>query len=177
LLGFAGVRAGVPPVVLRWSLYTIYSTCLPPYNVVRPGASSHCERRPRHLRLCVCRLCCACMLPAFPSDVRGMRECVLDFQRGLRGVCGALSHDCTRVPRGMRCASRAHAPRAASPRATIVQACSCARSGGRRVLRATQHTLPTPGFFFTDVEWFSNAPDALVIAVMAPFASCAVQRA
>jgi hypothetical protein len=76
----------------------------------------------------------------------------VDFQRGLRGVCGALSHDCTRVPRGMRCASRAHAPRAASPRATRVQACSCARSGGRRVLRATQHTLSTRRFFFTDVH-------------------------
>jgi hypothetical protein len=86
---FAGVQAGVLPVVLRRSLYVIYSTCLPPYNVVRPGASSHCERRPRHLRLCVC---CSFVLPAFPSGVRGMRECVLDFQCGLRGVCGALSH-------------------------------------------------------------------------------------
>jgi hypothetical protein len=134
-------------------VHTIYLTCLPPYNVVRHGASSQCERRPRHLRLCVCRPCCACVLPAFPSDVRGMHECVLDFQRGLRGVCGALfhaPHDCTRVTRGMQCASGAHAPRAASPRATRVQACSCARSGGRRVLCATQHTLPTRGFFFTD---------------------------
>jgi hypothetical protein len=42
--GFAGVPAGVPPVVLRRSLYVIYSTCLPPYNVVRPGASCHCDR-------------------------------------------------------------------------------------------------------------------------------------
>jgi hypothetical protein len=39
----------VPPVVLRRSLYTISSTCLPPYYVVCPGASCHCVRRPRHL--------------------------------------------------------------------------------------------------------------------------------
>jgi hypothetical protein len=31
----------VPP---RRSLCVIYSTCLPPYNVVRPGASCHCDR-------------------------------------------------------------------------------------------------------------------------------------
>jgi hypothetical protein len=42
---FAGVPAGVPPVVLRRSLYVIYSMCLSPYNVVRRGASCHCERR------------------------------------------------------------------------------------------------------------------------------------
>jgi hypothetical protein len=29
----------------------------------------------------------------------------------------------------------------------------------------------------SQLEWFSNAPNALVIAAMAPFASCAVQRA
>jgi hypothetical protein len=79
---FAGVQAGVPPFVLRWSLYVIYSTCLPPYNVVRPGASCHCVFCP----------CCGCVRPAYRRDLHGMRECVLDFQRGLRGVCGALSH-------------------------------------------------------------------------------------
>jgi hypothetical protein len=42
---FAGVPAGVPPVVLRRSLYVIYSMCLSPYNVVRRGTSCHCERR------------------------------------------------------------------------------------------------------------------------------------
>jgi hypothetical protein len=35
----------VPPVVLRRSLYVIYSMCLSPYNVVRRGTSCHCERR------------------------------------------------------------------------------------------------------------------------------------
>jgi hypothetical protein len=144
---FAGVPAGVPPVVLRRSLYVIYSTCLPPYNVVRPGASSHCERRPCHLRLCVCRPCCACVLPAFPSGVRGLR----DFERGLLGVRGALSQalhaacDAHLVPtlRALHyrvpCAFvSAHAPR------LVVRVCCV-------VLRGTHHTLPTRGIFFTDV--------------------------
>jgi hypothetical protein len=30
---------------------------------------------------------------------------------------------------------------------------------------------------YSQLEWFSNAPNALVIAVVAPFASTAVQRA
>jgi hypothetical protein len=145
---FAGVQAGVPPVVLRRSLYVIYSTCLPPYNVVRPGASSHCERRPCHLQLCVCRPCCACVLPAFPSGLRGL----LAKQRGLRGVRGALSQalhpacDAHLVPtlralhyRVAYAFVSAHVPR------LVVRVCCV-------VLRGTHHTLPTRGFFFTDVK-------------------------
>jgi hypothetical protein len=85
------------------------------------------------------------VLPAFPSGVRGFRGfpawfawCVwCAFPRSLRGV---------------RCAPPAHAPHAALPRATRVLTCTCVRSAGARVLRGTQHTLPTRGFFFTDVE-------------------------
>jgi hypothetical protein len=143
---FAGVQVGVPPVVLRRSLYVIDSTCLPPYNVVRPGASSHCEHRPCHLRLYVCRPCCACVLPAFPSGVRGLR----DFQRGLRGVRGALSQalhavcDAHLVPTLRALHYRvAYAFLSANvPRFAVRVYCV--------VLRGTHHTLPTRGFRFTD---------------------------
>jgi hypothetical protein len=108
LLGFAGVRAGVPPVVLMRSLYTIYSTCLPPYNVVRPGASSHCERRPRHLRLCACCLrfrvmCVVCVSACWISSVVCV-VCVVRFptlptRRAMRTLC----------PRSARCITACHA--------------------------------------------------------------------
>jgi hypothetical protein len=88
------------------------------------------------------------VLPAFPSGVRGLR----DFQRGLLGVRGALSQalhaacDAHLVPtlRALHyrvpCAFvSAHAPR------LVVRVCCV-------VLRGTHHTLPTRGFFFTDVD-------------------------
>jgi hypothetical protein len=103
---FAGVQAGVPPVVLRRSLYTIYSTCLPQYNVVRPGASSHCERRPYHLRRAV-RACClrfrvVCVVCVISSVV--CLVCVVLFpklstQRAMRISC----------PRSARCITAFHA--------------------------------------------------------------------
>jgi hypothetical protein len=151
---FAGVQAGVPPVVLRRSLYVIYSTCLPPYNVVRPGASSHCERRPCHLRLCVCRPCCACVLPAFPSCVRGLR----DFQGGLLGVRGALSQalhaacDAHLLPTLRALHYRvAYAFVSANVPRLVVRVCCV-------VLRGTHHTLPMRGYFFTDVTPFLSLP-------------------
>jgi hypothetical protein len=66
---YAGVPAVVLPVVLRRSLYVIYSTCLPPYNVVRPGASCHCERW-----------------------LHAVRVCFLAFRRGLLGFAWCASH-------------------------------------------------------------------------------------
>jgi hypothetical protein len=48
---FAGIQVCLPPVVLRRSLYVIYSTCLRPHNVIHPGASCHCECRHPHLTL------------------------------------------------------------------------------------------------------------------------------
>jgi hypothetical protein len=44
-LGFCGRSGGCAAGCFGRSLYAIYSTCLPAYNVVRPGASSHCGRR------------------------------------------------------------------------------------------------------------------------------------
>jgi hypothetical protein len=111
--GFAGVPAGVPPVVLRGSLYVIYSTCLPPYNVVRPGASSHCERRPRHYACaaCVSEWCawfpwissvvCVVCVVRFPTIARA---CHAACDAHLVPTLRALHH---RVPRSYK---RAHVP-------------------------------------------------------------------
>jgi hypothetical protein len=64
----AGVPAVVLVVVLRRSLYVIYSTCLPPYDVVSAGASCHCER---------------CL--------HAVRACFLAFRRGRLGLLDARS--------------------------------------------------------------------------------------
>jgi hypothetical protein len=105
--GFAGVPAGVPPVVLRRSLYVIYSTCLPPYNVVRPGASSHCERS----AACAVRVCClrfrvvcvvcvsACWISNVVCVVCVVRFPTLPTRRAMRTSC----------PRCARCITACHA--------------------------------------------------------------------
>jgi hypothetical protein len=89
---FAGIPAGVLPVVLRRSLYIIDLT---PYNVVRPGASSHCERRPRAVGACylryrvVCVVCVVCVV-RFPT---------LPTRRAMRTSC----------PRSARCITACYA--------------------------------------------------------------------
>jgi hypothetical protein len=87
---YAGVPAVVLPVVLRRSLYVIYSTCLPSYNVVRPGASCHCE-----------------------CSVHAERACFLAFRRALPGLLGALPTQLAMrvsLPRSARCVAAWHAP-------------------------------------------------------------------
>jgi hypothetical protein len=78
----------------------------------------------------------ACLLFAFPAWLAWCVWC--SFPRSLRG---------------MRCASRVHALRAALPRAMRVLTCKRVMSGGARVLRGTLATLPTRGSFFPDAAF------------------------
>jgi hypothetical protein len=102
----------------------------------------------------ICGYCCACVLPAFPSGVRGLR----DFQRGLLGVRGALSQalhaacDAHLVPTLRALHYRvAYAFVSANVPRLVVPVCCV-------VLRGTHHTLPTRGFFFTDGALCSTHP-------------------
>jgi hypothetical protein len=102
----------------------------------------------------ICGHCCACVLPSFPSGVRGLR----DFQRGLLGVRGALSQalhaacDAYLVPTLRALHYRvAYAFVSANVPRLVVRVCCV-------VLRGTHHTLPTRRFFFTDVPLLPLLP-------------------
>jgi hypothetical protein len=102
--------AGVPPGVLRRSLYVIYSTCLPPYNVVRPGASSHCEVGPaicgyayaaRAVHVCCLRfrvVCVVCVISSVVCVVCVVLFPKLSTRRAMRISC----------PRSARCITAWH---------------------------------------------------------------------